>query len=174
MIPLVGRRSVASLVERLLGVVNVFVLIGAIACLVSLAALMLAPDVLLNATRDARDIAPGIAESGSGSLGGVMAGGFFACVCTWLTLNFLGRILRAVNDGRAFEPANVGRLRAIGAALAGLQLSALLLGVVTPVEGGASRVELDLGAWLGVLVVFILAEVFRQGSDMRDENQNTV
>jgi hypothetical protein len=174
MIALTGRRSVASLVERLLGVVNIFVLIGAIGCLVSLGALMVAPDMLMNATRSAGDIGPGIDGAGPDGLGWVMAGGLFACVFTWLTLHYLGRMLRAVNDGRAFEFANVGRLRAIGAALAGLQLSMLLLGALAPVENGTSRINLDLGAWLGVLVVFILAEVFRQGSDMRDENQNTV
>lgn len=174
MIALIGRRSVASLVERLLGVVNIFVLIGAVASLVSLAVLMVAPDVLMNATRSAGDISPVIDGAGPHGLGWVMAGGLLACVFTWLTLNYLGRILRAVNDGRAFEIANVGRLRAIGAALAGLQLSVLLLGVLAPVESGASRFNLDLGAWLGVLVVFILAEVFRQGSDMRDEHQSTV
>ena len=174
MIGLVGRRSVASLVERLLGVVNIFVLIGAVACLVSLAVLMVSSDLLMDATRSAGDISPVIDGAGPGALGWVMAGGLFACVFTWLTLRYLSRILRAVNDGRAFELANVGRLRAVGAALAGLQLSVLLLGALAPVENGASRIHLDLGAWLGVLVVFILAEVFRQGSNMRDENQNTI
>ena len=174
MIELVGRRSVASLVERLLGVVNVFVLIGAIASLVSLAVLLVAPDVLMDVTGNAGDISPVVDGAGPDALGWVMVGGFTACVFTWLTLYCLGRILRAVNDGRAFEIANVGRLRAVGAALAGLQLSVLLLGALAPAENGASRFNLDLGAWLGVLVVFILAEVFRQGSEMRDENQNTI
>lgn len=174
MIALVGRRSVASLVERLLSIVNIFVLIGGVASLVSLGALMMAPDLLMNATRSAGDKSPVIDGAGPDALGWVMAGGLFACVFTWLTLHCLGRILRAVNDGQAFELANVGRLRAIGAALAGLQLSVLLLGALAPFENGTSRINLDLGAWLGVLVVFILAEVFRQGSDMRDENLTTV
>lgn len=174
MIEVIGRRSVASMVERLLGVVNVFVVIGAIACLVSLAVLLVAPDVLMDVTGSAGDINPVVDEAGPDALGWVMVGGFTACVFTWLTLHCLGRILRAVNDGRAFEIANVGRLRAVGAALAGLQLSVLLLGALAPAENGTSRFNLDLGAWLGVLAVFILAEVFRQGSEMRDENQNTI
>jgi hypothetical protein len=135
---------------------------------------MVAPEVLMNATRSAGDISPAIDGAGPDALGLVMAGGLTACVFTWLTLNYLGRILRAVNDGQAFEPANVGRLRLIGASLAGLQLSVLVLGALAPLENETSGINLDLGAWLGVLVVFILAEVFRQGSDMRDENQNTV
>lgn len=170
MIALTGRRSVASLLARLLTTANVFVLIGGVACLVSLVALLAAPDVLMDATRDAGDL--GLAAGPS--LGWVMAGGLSACVFTWLTLHALARILRAVNDGRAFEPANVGRLRMMGAALAGLQLGGLLLGSLGPADDGGTRVSLNLGAWLGVLVVFILAEVFRQGSDMRDENQNTI
>jgi len=173
MIKLVGRRSIASGTAGVLGVVNVFVLIGAVACLGSLAALLVAPNALVEATRGAGELAPAMDEGGAG-LGWVMAGGLAACAFTWLTLHSLIRILRAVNDGRAFELANVGRLRAIGFALAGLQLSALALHAMAPLEEGASRFNLDLGAWLGVLVVFILAEVFRQGADMRDENQNTV
>ena len=34
--------------------------------------------------------------------------------------------------------------------------------------------DADLGAWLSILIVFMLAEVFRQGADMRDEQLTTV
>lgn len=166
MIALTGRRSVAGLTARLLAVINVFVLIGAVACLVSLVALVAAPDLLMGAG--------GLVPGDGAALGWTMAGGFLACLFTWLTLLGLVRVLRAVNAGRAFEPANVGRLRLMGVALAGLQLSTMAMGALGPVEDGGTRVSVNLGAWLGVLVVFILAEVFRQGSDMRDENQNTI
>ena len=81
----------------------------------------------------------------------------------------------AVNQGDAFERANVGRLQGVGLGLIGVQISAFILAWTVP-EGIISNLDysVDLGAWLGILIVFMLAEVFRQGSAMRDEAQMTV
>ncbi|RZJ00718.1 MAG: DUF2975 domain-containing protein [Brevundimonas sp.] len=170
MVALVGRRSVASGVRWVLGVANVFVLIGGTVCLGSLITTLVAPDLLLDA---AREVESGLDHTTSASLAAVMAGGMFACGFTWLVIDRLRRIFLSVNEGHAFEAANVGRLRLMGAALAGLQLTTMVMHVLAPAGEGV-RFQLDLGAWLGVLVVFMLAEVFRQGSDMRDDVQGTV
>ena len=78
--------------------------------------------------------------------------------------------------GDAFEFANVKRLQGVGLGLIGIQMTALLLVFVAPQSIGQapSDYKFDLGSWLGILVVFILAEVFRQGAAMRDEQLTTV
>lgn len=173
MVALVGRRSVASVVRWGLGVANVFVAIGAVACLFALLATLLVPDFLAGALEATRDADRALGGAGASTLWTVMAGGFFACAFTWLIIDRLRRIFLAVNQGRAFELANVGRLRTIGASLAGLEISQLVIRAIAPLDGGY-RFELDVGAWLGVLIVFMLAEVFRQGAGMRDDVEATV
>ena len=103
-------------------------------------------------------------------------GAAMACGFTWWIINRLRRILLSVNQGDAFEFANVKRLQGVGLGLIGIQLTALLLVFVAPQSIGQSPsdYDFDLGSWLGILVVFILAEVFRQGSAMRDEQLTTV
>ena len=173
MVKLVGRRSVASVVRWVLGVANVFIAIGAIACLFALASTFVVPEFVAKALEDSRDVDVALRSSAETSLPAVMAGGFFACAFTWLIIDRLRRIFLAVNDGKAFEVANVGRLRTIGASLAGLEASTLVVKALAPLSDGP-RFELDLGAWLGVLIVFMLAEVFRQGAEMHDDVQATV
>ncbi|MFJ6023102.1 DUF2975 domain-containing protein [Brevundimonas sp. NPDC092305] len=173
MVALVGKRSVASVVRWVLGIANVLVLIGGLVCLGSLIATWAAPDLLSGTFDAARDVDPGLTDQGAGGLAAVMAAGAFACGFTWLVINRLRRIFLSVNEGRAFEAANVGRLRLMGAAMAGLQLTTMAMHALGPTGEGV-RFQLDLGAWLGVLVVFMLAEVFRQGSDMREDVQGTV
>ncbi|KAK0358613.1 hypothetical protein LTR94_034701, partial [Friedmanniomyces endolithicus] len=65
---------------------------------------------------------------------------------------------------------------AVGFGLLGIQLTAILLAVVAPlsIDQAPTDYDIGLGSWLGILVVFILAEVFRQGSAMRDEQLSTV
>ena len=103
-----------------------------------------------------------------------LLGAFLACGFTWWIINRLRRILLSVNQGDAFEFANVKRLQAVGLGLIGLQLVNLALVVAATLGEGALNRSLNLGAWLGILVVFILAEVFRQGAAMRDEQLTTV
>ncbi|WP_296173136.1 DUF2975 domain-containing protein [uncultured Brevundimonas sp.] len=173
MVALVGRRSVASVVRWGLGLANVFVAIGAVACLLALVATLLVPDFLAGALEATRDADPALGEAKASTLWAVMSGGFFACAFTWLVVDRLRRIFLAVNQGRAFELANVNRLRTIGASLAGLEISGLVIRALAPLNG-SPRFELDIGAWLGVLIVFMLAEVFRQGAGMRDDVEATV
>jgi hypothetical protein len=173
---LIGQRSVASMVRLVLGFVNIFVMIGAVAVGAALVAGFVAPsfgagllDGLSGAERD-----PHADFALAGRL--TLLGAFLACGFTWWIINRLRRILLAVNQGDAFEFANVKRLQAVGLGLLGIQLTAILLSIVAPQAIGqsASDYEFDLGSWLGILVVFILAEVFRQGAAMRDEQLATV
>ena len=170
---LVGKYSAASALRWLLGFFNVFVMIGAVAAGVLLVASMIIGVDWMDALRDGATDPDGNYEL-TGRL--TLLGAFLACGFTWWIINRLRRILLSVNQGDAFEFANVKRLQAVGFGLLGIQLTSLMLSIVAPQAIGqsASDYDFDLGSWLGILVVFILAEVFRQGSAMRDEQLTTV
>ncbi|QYF87188.1 DUF2975 domain-containing protein [Brevundimonas sp. PAMC22021] len=173
---LIGKRSVSSVLRWFLGLANVFVALATVIVGLVLVASVVIPDFGAGLIDGLRDEAP------SGERPVVFAehltllGGFFACGFTWWIINRLRRVLLSVNRGDAFEHANVNRLRAVGVGLIGIQLTALLLAMVAPGAIGQSVGDYDfsLGSWLGILVVFILAEVFRQGADMRDEQLTLV
>ena len=173
---LIGKYSAASALRWCLGFVNVFVMIAA--CFMAFVAFLslFVPDLasgFLDGLNDAR-------EDPSRRLAVVerltLLGAFLACGFTWWVINRLRAILLSVNRGDAFERANVKRLQAVGFGLLGIQLTAILLAVVAPlsIDQAPTDYDIGLGSWLGILVVFILAEVFRQGSAMRDEQLSTV
>ncbi len=171
---LIGKYSIASALRWLLGVANVFVVIGGVLTLILFAFALADPSLgagLLDGM-EGRPADPSHILHWSGAL--VFLGGALACGFTWWIINRLRRILLSVNQGDAFEFANVKRLQAVGLGLIGLQLVNLALVVAATLGEGALNRSLNLGAWLGILVVFILAEVFRQGAAMRDEQLTTV
>ena len=173
---MIGKYSVASALRWLLGFVNVFVMIGAIATILVFLFTLIVPSLgagLIDGLKGV-SVEPHSNLQWTGRL--TLLGAFLACGFTWWSINRLRRILLSVNQGDAFEFANVKRLQAVGFGLIGIQLTALLLVFVAPQSIGQSPsdYDFDLGSWLGILVVFILAEVFRQGSAMRDEQMTTV
>jgi hypothetical protein len=92
----------------------------------------------------------------------------------------LRAIFATLIAGDPFRPENVGRLRFIGAVLAALllitfaapRLLDLLPGAVGESDGGA--MAFNPTAWFAVLVVFVLAEVFREGARLRHEAELTI
>lgn len=90
----------------------------------------------------------------------------------------LRRIFMTLVAGDPFRPENVNRLRGVGLGLAVLAALNLLVpaldawimpGVVPPTSGWP-----DLTGWFSVLVVFVLAEVFREGARLRREAELTI
>lgn len=89
----------------------------------------------------------------------------------------LRRVFATLIEGRPFRPGNAQRLRAIGLALIVLQLAGYALPMlVAPVfpEARLKRPDPDVSAWFAVLVVFVLAEVFREGARLQAEAELTV
>ena len=94
-----------------------------------------------------------------------------------LVADRLRRVFATLIEGRPFHPRNAERLRVIGLGLIVLQLAGYLLPMlVEPVFPGARgrRTDPDLSAWFAVLVVFVLAEVFREGARLQAEAELTV
>ncbi|MEN5145262.1 DUF2975 domain-containing protein [Brevundimonas diminuta] len=96
-----------------------------------------------------------------------------------IILRYLRKIFRTLTLGDPFQPDNVRRLRQIGLILAvvtggvwivqGLVASRLAPGVMEP--QGISDL---LTPVFSVLVVFVLAEVFREGARLRRESELTI
>jgi hypothetical protein len=89
----------------------------------------------------------------------------------------LRRIFATLTVGDPFHPDNVRRLRTVGGMLAVLELGryplALLTGWLAPGASGA-HYAFNPTAWFAVLVVFVLAEVFREGARLRREAELTI
>ena len=88
----------------------------------------------------------------------------------------LRRIFATLITGDPFHPDNVGRLRMAAVILAALEIGRYASGalialfhVKNPAESGFSPT-----AWFAVLVVFVLAEVFREGARLRREAELTI
>ena len=98
----------------------------------------------------------------------------------------LRRVFVTLVKGDPFQPLNVHRLRLIGFTLAGMELLSYgLRGVVAywqtvgPIDSdGSASTRLisasSLTTWFAVLVVFVLAEVFREGARLRREAELTI
>ncbi len=87
-------------------------------------------------------------------------------------------IVDTVAQGAPFSAVNADRLRTIAWALLAIQLLDIVYGVsainVSQATGEYFGWGFSLGGWLAVLLLFVLARVFRQGADMQDELAATV
>ena len=157
-----------------MGFVNVFVTLAVVATGLLLLASLVAPDFGAGFIDALAEEEPGWRSLMLNPQATFLAA-FIAMLSTWWILNRLRRMFLAVNQGDAFERANVGRLQGVGVGLIGVQVSALVL-VWTVPKGVIDNLDcpVDPGSWLGILIVFMLAEVFREGAAMRDDQQMTV
>ncbi len=171
-----GPGSVSSLLKIILDVTwyVLWVIIGAFA-LAGIAILLLSFNT---AIIDELDL-PGLGDLSQKAP--VLAAGLFAGSLYFTGINLivgnLRRIGQTLTAGDPFHPDNIGRLRLIGLILAGLELGkwifwgavALLAPEVDRDNGGWS-----LTTWFSVMVVFVLAEVFREGARLRGEAELTI
>jgi hypothetical protein len=171
-----GPGSVSSFLKIILDVVFAALWAGVVLVgLMLFAAILfiLNPELLANLTSAAgREVT---------SRGPVLAGGLLAALIymagVLVIVGRLRRIFATLTAGDPFHPDNVRRLRVIGLMLAALELgryavwflSGMFLPMVERDEQGLSPT-----AWFSVLVVFVLAEVFREGARLRREAELTI
>ena len=89
----------------------------------------------------------------------------------------LRKIFATLTAGDPFHPDNVVRLRLIGLVLAGLEVGRYVFsGLARWLAPKANVIDdsFTLTAWFSVLVVFVLAEVFREGARLRREAELTI
>jgi hypothetical protein len=97
----------------------------------------------------------------------------------YMILKRLIAIVETVRAGDPFVAANAYRLRAIAWALLVLQLLGLVIAAIAEaITTSAHPVDLDAGfsinGWLAVLLTFVLARVFAEGTLMREDLEGTV
>jgi len=90
----------------------------------------------------------------------------------------LRKIFATLTAGDPFHPDNVLRLRVVGLMLAALEIGHYIFSALAhwlaPDEAKDIGGGFSLSAWFPVLVVFVLAEVFREGARLRREAELTI
>jgi hypothetical protein len=124
---------------------------------------------------------PPSAESGSLLIQGMRMIPALGLVGVPLNFIVLTRLLAMVNTVRAGDPfvaQNAARLQAIAWAVLGQQLLQLVIGrIASIVSTPAHPLHISTfspSGWLAVVLLFVLARVFREGTRMRDELEGTV
>lgn len=88
------------------------------------------------------------------------------------------QIISSVGEGDPFVPANANRLERIGWLLLATQMLALIGMSIGAVEALADEwnfgEQFSFEGLLSVILIFILARVFRQGTAMREDLEGTV
>ena len=97
----------------------------------------------------------------------------------YIVLKRLLAIVETVREGDPFVGANAQRLQTIAWTLFTLQLFSLVIGAIAKtVSTPAHPLHLDAGfsinGWLAVLLTFLLARVFAEGTLMREDLKGTV
>jgi hypothetical protein len=101
-----------------------------------------------------------------------------------IPLNYVGlkRLLAIVETVRAGDPfvaANANRLQAIAWVLLALNLLSIVIGAIaktvsTPAHPLHINAGFSINGWLAVLLTFLLARVFAEGTRMREDLEGTV
>jgi len=169
-----GPRSISSLLKTALDVVYyglavlIAVVILAAVCLVSV------PNLASEVVRRF-DIATAL---GAGAQAGVLVAFSLSLTGYMIIMHWMRQIFRTLAEGDAFHPANTQRLRWIGFGLGGLELFGYVFKAVAerlfhmhfePIYGLRA-----VTTWFSVLVVFVLAEVFKEGARLRQEADLTI
>ena len=124
--------------------------------------------------------------SGFGDAGTVMTGmraisalGLVSIPLVHAMLTRLLAIVVTVRAGDPFVPGNAQRLQGIAWVLLALQLlSVAIAGIARAISTAAHPFHVDAGfsvtGWLAVILIFILARVFAEGTVMREDLEGTV
>jgi len=97
----------------------------------------------------------------------------------YVVLRRLLAIVETVRAGDPFVAANASRLQAIAWALLALQLLSVIIGAIakavsTPAQPLHLQAGFSISGWLAVLLTFLLARVFAEGTLMREDLEGTV
>jgi hypothetical protein len=110
--------------------------------------------------------------------------GSILCVGAMIVCAYLRGVFETLVAGDAFVPENARRFGAIAIVLAAMEASAMFLATVTRLIFGAfapsgqtvafTFPNINLPIWFAVLTLFVLAQVFREGAAMREEQKMTI
>lgn len=91
-------------------------------------------------------------------------------------LHRLRRVVRTVERGEPFHPRNPTDLRLIALLLVFVEVGSMVVHFAVPARfgSGGGFDDIDFTSWFAVLIILILAEVFREGARLRAEAELTV
>jgi len=177
MIRALGPGSVSSFLKVILDVFY-YVLwgVGFVVAVLILALLLISfdpqllPPAVLMAHADVMGQAPGVSAAVR------LAGAELSLIGVVVIVQRLRRIFGAMTAGDPFHPDNVRRLRVIALVLALIEINGYLFAALDRFvlhirKGGPS---LDFTPWFAVLVIVVLAEVFREGARLRRDAELTI
>jgi hypothetical protein len=172
-----GPGSVSSFLKIILDVVYIALCVAVIVIgVLALGAVLLSFNPGLLARVASQADMPDAARLGPFFPGALIAAGLTTSSIL-LIVRALRRIFMTLTAGDPFHPDNVGRLRLIGVMLAAIEVIRYAVWAASTFGPAAVRraePNLNLTAWFSVLVVFVLAEVFREGARLRREAELTI
>ncbi len=175
-----GRGSVAAFVRGLLEVIRIMLFIAA-----GLLGVLAIVGLYVYVSGDLSPF-PGVTIDELDPWYATLTGFFVASVgvaAMMIVVDRLRRVFATLAAGDPFVPENADHLRVIWITIAVLELlrtvASFVAGFLIRVFDGASdglsvRFNVEFSVWFAVLVIFVLAEVFREGARMRQEQQLTI
>jgi intracellular septation protein A len=109
----------------------------------------------------------------------IMVIGIAGTPIAYVVFSRLLQIVESVRAGEPFTVDNAGRLRTIAWALLGLELlHVCVVAIAAAVSTKEAPLRIDanfnLTGWLAILLLFVLAQVFLEGTRMREDLEGTV
>jgi hypothetical protein len=113
------------------------------------------------------------------SMRAVAALGVLAALPTYMILKRLLAMIRTVRVGDPFVAANAYRLQAIAWLMVVLQFISIVIGgigkaISTPEHPFHLDAGFSLNSWVAILLTFVLARVFAEGTLMREDLEGTI
>jgi hypothetical protein len=179
-----GPGSLASILKLLLDIV--FYLLWALLGLASLIIVMIIVGGLYRFSGVGPDLPEGLQQFLAMDVVLALPMAIVALGAIVFIVDRLRRIFRTLSDGDPFVPENTNHLRGIALGILVYQLlSYASHGVIalvftlsgSPVESGGrvfGEFSLNLGAWFAIIAFLVLAEIFREGARLRDEQKFTI
>ncbi|HWF77166.1 MAG TPA: DUF2975 domain-containing protein [Caulobacteraceae bacterium] len=176
MIRALGPGSVSSFLKVILDVFYVVLwAVGLVFAVIIVGLLLISfnPQVLppaLLAHADVMGHAPGLPAAVR------LTGAELSLIGVLVIVQRLRKIFGAMTAGDPFHPDNVRRLRVIALVLALIEINDYAFAALDRFVLGAKipSFNLNLTAWFAVLVIVVLAEVFREGARLRRDAELTI
>lgn len=171
----IGKGSLASLLAMGLHFIRIIIGIGLIAFAIGvvmvpflsviLSGIQSLPGVELDASLD-------IDVSAGDYIG--IAYRFVTFAVMFFVVNRLLSILKSLRFGSPFVKENAEHFQKVGYALLIGEGAKFAFGFLSLIFGGDADIDFTPIAWVAIMAVFVLGEVFREGSRMKEEQDLTV
>ncbi len=165
--------AMTVLVSMVMWITGVFGVVGIPVLGIGLAASLSGGSAEVSGIRALADgVTPGQLVIGLAGLVVIVPGLIFICLQ-------LRRILLTLVEGDPFVPENARRLSRVGIAIAAMELFRMASIVIVQqfpslVGDMPPRLSTQLILWISVAALFILSQVFREGTRLRDEEKMTI